>query len=67
MCQLYDKEVDRSDKYHHHNFLNGIRVHINMCDKYQLVLITNQVYISELHCSSVIGLDFILIENVNLK
>lgn len=43
VCQPYDKQVAKEDKRHHRSFLTGVRVHLNMVDQNQLVLVSNQV------------------------
>ena len=42
VCQVYDKDVVKEDKWHHCIFLNGIRVHINMVNQWTLVIVVNK-------------------------
>ena len=43
VCQAYDKDVSLRDKRHHHHFLNGIRMAVNMVDQYVLIILSNKV------------------------
>ena len=43
VCQAYDKDVSLSDKIHHRNFINGIRMAVNMVDQYALIIVANKV------------------------
>ena len=43
VCQAYDKDVSLSNKRHHHHFLNGIRMAVNMVDQYALIIVANKV------------------------
>ena len=43
LCQEYNKDVSLRDKRHHHHFLNGIRMAVNMVDQYALIIVANKV------------------------
>ena len=45
VCQAYDKDVTKADKYHHRSFLNGLRLHVAMIDQWNLVMVANTVNI----------------------
>ena len=43
VCQKYDKDVSLSNKRHHHHFLNGIRMAVNMLNQHYLIIAANKV------------------------
>ena len=54
LCQAYNKDVSLSYKRHHHYFLNGIRMAVNVVDQYALIFVSNKVStLCALFCLSV--------------
>ena len=43
LCQSYDKDVSLSEKWHHHHFLNGISMAVNVVYQYALIIVAKKV------------------------
>ena len=42
VCQSYDKDVSLSEKWHHHHFLNGISMAVNVVYQYALIIVAKK-------------------------
>ena len=43
VCQAYDKDVSLSNKRHHHHFLNGTMIAVNMVDQFARIIVANNL------------------------